>query len=37
MVALESLMDVASVARKRGMSVMRVFNTQPKVQKVVEN
>ncbi len=31
MVALENLMDVQSVARKRGLSVMRVFNTVPKV------
>ena len=30
MVALENLMDVQSVARKRGLSVMRVFNTVPK-------
>jgi small subunit ribosomal protein S5 len=31
MVALQSLMDVNSVARKRGISIMRVFNTEPKV------
>jgi small subunit ribosomal protein S5 len=37
MVALLSLMDVASVARKRGLSVMRVFNTEPKVQKIEQN
>ncbi len=30
MVALENLMDAESVARKRQMSVMRVFNTEPK-------
>lgn len=34
MVALESLMDADSIARKREMSVMRVFNTQPKVTEV---
>ena len=34
MVALESLMDVASVARKRGLSIMRVFNTEPKANTV---
>jgi len=33
MVALENLMDVESVARKRQMSVMRVFNTEPKPQE----
>lgn len=31
MAALESMMDAAQVARKRGISVMRVFNTEPKV------
>ncbi|NIA28511.1 MAG: 30S ribosomal protein S5 [Actinobacteria bacterium] len=36
MVALENLMDVQSVARKRGLSVMRVFNTVPKVKDTVE-
>ena len=35
--ALESLMDVQSVARKRGVSVMRVFNTVPKVKTVEES
>ena len=30
MVALENLMDAESVSRKRNMSVMRVFNTDPK-------
>ena len=34
MVALTSLMDPDSVARKRNMSVMRVFNTDPKVEQV---
>jgi len=32
MVALTSLMDPESIARKRDMSVMRVFNTDPKQQ-----
>jgi len=36
MVALENLMDVQSVARKRGLSVMRVFNTVPKVKDTLE-
>jgi len=36
MVALHSLMDVHSVARKRGLSVMRVFNTEPKNIKIEE-
>lgn len=36
MVALENLMDVQSVARKRGLSVMRVFNTVPKVRDTEE-
>ncbi|NOY59765.1 MAG: 30S ribosomal protein S5 [Calditrichaeota bacterium] len=36
MVALENLMDVQSIARKRGLSVMRVFNTVPKVKDTVE-
>lgn len=36
MIALESLMDVQTVARKRGLSVMRVFNTEPKNQKIEE-
>ncbi len=35
--ALESLMDVQSIARKRNMTVMRVFNTVPKVQPVEES
>lgn len=30
MSALENMMNVEQVARKRGMSVMRVFNTEPK-------
>jgi hypothetical protein len=30
MVALQSLLDVNQVALKRGLSVMRVFNTDPK-------
>jgi small subunit ribosomal protein S5 len=34
MAALTSLMDVESIARKRGLSVMRVFNTDPKKQPV---
>jgi len=34
MVALTSLMDPESVARKRDMSVMRVFNTDPKIEQV---
>ncbi len=34
MVALQNLMDPESVARKREMSVMRVFNTDPKIQQV---
>ncbi len=34
MEALQNLMDVESIARKRGMSVMRVFNTQPKPKPV---
>lgn len=34
MVGLENLMDAETVARKRGMSVMRVFNTQPKPKPV---
>ncbi len=29
-VALQSLMDVGSVSRKRGLGVMRIFNTVPK-------
>ena len=36
MVALESLMDAQTVARKRGLSVMRVFNTEPQNNKVEE-
>ncbi len=31
MVALQQLMDVAKVSRKRGIPIMRVFNTEPKV------
>jgi len=34
MVALENLMDASSVARKRGLSIMRVFNTQPKTSRI---
>ncbi len=34
LVALENMLDAASVARKRGLSIMRVFNTEPKVKKV---
>ena len=33
MAALENMMDAASVARKREMSIMRMFNTQPKSAK----
>ncbi len=36
MVALENLMDAQSVARKRGVSVMRVFNTVPKAKDTAE-
>ncbi len=36
MIALQSLMNVQSVARKRGLSVMRVFNTEPKNIKIEE-
>ena len=36
MAALESLMDVSSISRKRGLSVMRIFNTEPKAQKIAE-
>jgi len=35
-VALENLMDAGSVSRKRGLAVMRVFNTVPKA-KSAEN
>ncbi len=31
MAALESMLDARSVAKKRGFSIMRVFNTQPKI------
>ncbi|MBN2355215.1 30S ribosomal protein S5 [candidate division KSB1 bacterium] len=31
MSALENMMDVVKVSRKRGIPVMRVFNTEPKV------
>jgi small subunit ribosomal protein S5 len=34
MVALTTMMDAESVAKKRGMSIMRVFNTDPKTQPV---
>ena len=30
MVALENLMDARKIAQKRGLSIMRVFNTEPK-------
>lgn len=33
--ALQNMMDAASVAKKREMTVMRMFNTQPKSAKVV--
>ena len=36
MVALENMMNVRQVARKRDMSIMRVFNTDPK-NKMPEN
>jgi len=36
MTALESLMDVSSVSRKRQMPIMRVFNTTPKSDVVSE-
>lgn len=36
MAALESLMDVSSVSRKRGLSIAQVFNTPPKAQIVEE-
>ena len=31
MVALENMMDARVIARKRGLSIMRMFNTDPKV------
>jgi small subunit ribosomal protein S5 len=34
MVALTSLLDVESVSRKRDMSIMRVYNTDPKQQPI---
>lgn len=34
MAALTNLMDAPAVARKRGLSIMRVFNTQPKSDRV---
>jgi small subunit ribosomal protein S5 len=36
MVALENMMDARVIARKRGLSIMRMFNTDPKV-KVEES
>ncbi|MBN2412595.1 30S ribosomal protein S5 [candidate division KSB1 bacterium] len=36
MIALQSLMDAQSVARKRDLPVMRVFNTEPKNVKIEE-
>jgi len=34
MVALENMLDASTVARKRGMSIMRVFNTEPKAKEI---
>ncbi|NLP08915.1 hypothetical protein GX408_00820, partial [bacterium] len=31
--ALENLMEVSTVSRKRGLPVMRIFNTTPKTKK----
>jgi len=36
LVALESLLDVQAIARKRGLPIMRVFNTEPKIQKTLQ-
>ena len=37
MVALENMMSVEQIARKRNMSIMRVFNTDPKKPKPEEH
>ncbi|MDZ7370893.1 MAG: 30S ribosomal protein S5 [candidate division KSB1 bacterium] len=36
MVALQNMMDAEAVARKRNMTIMRMFNTEPKAAKKAE-